>query len=72
MEISAGRLSEPGLLPSRRELVSSESQSDWLPTTDALLLPRINVPPFHGQCGTVEVRLHIDIRYGLLKALTLS
>lgn len=57
MEISSGRLSEPGLQSSRWELVSSESLSNCLPTAAAFLLPRINVPPFHGQCGTVEVRL---------------
>lgn len=57
MEISTGRVSKPGLLPSHWELVSSESLCDWLPTAVALLLPRINVPLFHGQWGTVEVRL---------------
>lgn len=49
MEINSGSLSEAGLLPPYRELVSSESPCDWLPTTVTLLLPRINVLTFHGQ-----------------------
>lgn len=59
MEIHIGRLSEASLRPPsppHSEFVSSESQHDSLPTAAAFLLTRINVPPFHGRWGTVEVR----------------